>query len=275
MGHEPSRRRHFGRRRHPDFRSEGTAASQPPIDCGTATALGDRSENQDRCAISGRWAVLSDGAGGHLGGALAAELTVQAVLARLEAPGAIVDSTLLEGAVQQANSEVRARRQEDRAVAHMAATLVVAAATAVGEDESSWIVASVGDSRVWIVTDTAPRQITHDDNVAAELVRSGSISPEEALTHPGRHWITRAIGSRESIAAHTTVERLRPGDALLLASDGLDVLSANRIHETMAAAISAKDAAELLVALALRSGAADNVTAAVLRHVPSSRDARS
>jgi protein phosphatase len=218
---------------------------------------------------------LSDGAGGHLGGALAAELSVKAVLGRLQTPGATVDPALLEGAVKEANARVRARRQEDQAVAHMAATLVIAAATAVSDDESSWLVASIGDSRAWIVTGAAARQITDDDNVAAELLRSGSLSPEEALTHPGRHWITRAIGPKEATAAEIAVAQLRPGDALLLASDGLNVLSAGRIHETMTAKTSAQGAAEGLVALALRSGATDNVTVAVLRHVPSSRDADS
>lgn len=273
MGHEQNRLRRFRRRRRPDLAPGTAVAAQPPIDCATATALGDRRENQDRCAISGRWAVLSDGAGGHLGGALAAELSVRTVLDRLQAPGATVDSALLERAVQEANAKVRARRQEDRAVAHMAATLVIAAATAVSDDESSWLVASIGDSRAWIVTSEAARQITDDDNVAAELLRSGSLSPEDALTHPGRHWITRAIGPREAPAAQIAQAQLRPGDALLLASDGLDVLSAGRIHETTTAQTSAKEAADGLVALALRSGAIDNVTVAVLRHVPSSGDA--
>ena len=78
---------------------------------------------------------------------------------------------------------------------------------------------------------------------------SGSLSPEDALTHPGRHWITRAIGPREAPAAQIAQAQLRPGDALLLASDGLDVLSAGRIHETMTAQTSAKEAADGLVAL--------------------------
>ena len=73
----------------------------------------------------------------------------------------------------------------------MAATLTLAAAA--GGDR--WLVAGIGDSPAWLVTARCITRVTDDDNAAAELVRAGVISADEARTHPGRHWITRALGA--------------------------------------------------------------------------------
>jgi protein phosphatase len=235
------------------------------VECAYATARGARPDNQDRCAISLRWAVLSDGAGGHAGGALAAQLTVDTVLSCLETNEGEPDADLLGESASRANDAVRQGRH-DPAVAGMAATLVVAIATSAAEETSSWLVANVGDSRAWFVTQDAATQITEDDNVAAQLVRSGELTPEQALAHPGRNWITRAIGSEPGVEARITPVRLRRGEALLVASDGLDVLSTGTIAKIMAAASSPADAAATLVRSALALGSLDNVTAAVIRH---------
>ncbi|HXY45257.1 MAG TPA: protein phosphatase 2C domain-containing protein [Acidimicrobiales bacterium] len=224
--------------------------------------------NQDRCAISPRWVVLSDGAGGHAGGALAAELTVECVVTCLDTAQEY-DRRLLEEAVSRANDEVRARRRADAAVGNMAATLTVTLAASVDEQASRWLVASIGDSRAWMVSSHGARQLTEDDNVAAQLVRSGAITPEEALAHPGRHWITRAIGPEDRVAPTMTELSLQAGEALLLASDGLDVLTNDDLRRVIADAASPADAVGSLVDLALRHGAVDNVTVAVVRHVPS------
>ena len=250
-------------------RSGGASVADSLIDCAFATAIGTRPENQDRCAISKRWIVLSDGAGGHAGGALAAEVTVEAVVACLTASADPPAAPLLEEAVWRANDAVRSRRLTDPAVAQMAATLTVAIAVSAIEDESEWLVTSIGDSRAWHVTPECPVQLTEDDNVAAQLVKTGAITPTEALAHPGRHWITRAIGPEDRVAPGMTSVRMQGGDALLIASDGLDVLSPAAIHDVIAGSASADDAVEQLVEAALRAGTLDNVTAAVIRHVPS------
>jgi serine/threonine protein phosphatase PrpC len=274
------------------------------IDCAFATALGTRLENQDRCAVSRDWIVLSDGAGGHVGGALAAEETVAAVVSCLCSSAEPFGTSLIEEAVWRANEAVRARRKADPAVAGMAATLTIAIATSVsdgshgsdgsdgshgtdeshGSDEShgtdgsdgsdgseetvEWLVASVGDSPAWHVTAEGATQVTEADNVAGQLVKAGAITAAEALEHPGRHWITRAIGPEDRVAPQVTLVHLGRGDALVLCSDGLDVLGPEAIHEVIRTTTSSTDAADRLVDEALRNGALDNVTAAVARHLP-------
>jgi protein phosphatase len=247
----------------------GAPSPEPAIDCDFATALGTRPDNQDRCAVSPQWIVLSDGAGGHAGGSLAAEVTVDAVVSCIRSSTEPVGALRLEEAVSRANEAVRSRRQADPTVSHMAATLTVGIATSVIDDTVEWLVTNVGDSRAWLVTPQGSTQLTEDDNVAAQLVRAGAITPAEAVAHPGRHWITRAIGSEDQVALRVLLVRLAPGGALVIASDGLDVLSPIAIYRVIQATTGSKDAAEQLVERALRSGATDNVTAAVARLLPS------
>jgi PPM family protein phosphatase len=275
---------------------------------GTATAVGGRADNQDRAAASSWWAVVSDGVGGHAGGDRAAELTVAAVVATVDpvAAGAggsagagggggtggeggaatatgdrtgpgdhtgaggrgAVDERLVQAAVDAANDAVRAGRLADPSVAAMGATVTIAVARSIRPDESWWLVSSAGDSPAWRVTTAEATQLTRDHTLAAELLRTGAITPEEAATHPGRNVIVRSIGPEEQVDADTTAVALAPGEALVLASDGLtDVMDAADVHEIVTATPGASEAAQRLVDEAVRRGTTDNVTVAVLRHV--------
>jgi serine/threonine protein phosphatase PrpC len=244
------------------------------IDFGCATAIGTRPDNQDRCEVSPRWAIISDGAGGCAGGALAAELTVREVVARLEAPSGAIDEEVVNQAVTGANAAVRSHRAADAAVAAMAATLTLAAAAAVHADESIWLVVNVGDSPAWLAASHGFTRVTEEHNVAAELVRSGAISRDAAREHPGRHVVTRAMGLADAVMVDPAPVALHPGDQLLLASDGLEVLNEPEMQDVIRPASTARDAARRLVEAALCGGASDNVTVAVLRHLQSCGDAR-
>jgi protein phosphatase len=209
---------------------------------------------------------MSDGAGGSPGGALAAELTVRAVVSHLGARDRAIDEGALTEAVGNANVAVRSRRASDGAVDAMTATLTLAVATAVDEKQSSWLVVNVGDSPAWVDDSHGFTRVTEEHNLAAELVRSGAISRDAARMHPGRHVITRSIGAEASVMVDPVRVTLRPGDQLVLASDGLEALSEVEMHEAIREASGAADAAHRLVEAALAKGATDNVTVAVLLH---------
>lgn len=236
------------------------------VDAGSATATGLRPENQDRVAVSTGWAVVSDGAGGHRGGALAAQLALDAAVSRIEAAGATVDGALVQRALDDAHRAVRARQAEDDDVATMAATLTLAVAASAGADGSTWFVANVGDSPAWSLASGRLTRLSEEHNLAAELVRTGAISRDEARTHPGRHIITLAIGGDAAVTAAPMAVELHGGDALVLASDGVEVLDESTIVEVVPEAPSAAQAARRLVDAALVRGATDNVTVAVVRH---------
>jgi serine/threonine protein phosphatase PrpC len=236
------------------------------IDAGWATATGPRADNQDRAAVAPTWAVVSDGAGGHRGGALAAQLTVDAAVTRLTAAAGGGDRRIVADVVAEADAAVRARQAADPEVATMAATLTLAVASSIGPDGSAWIVADVGDSPAWSLTGGHLTRVSEEDNVAAELVRAGAISRAEARQHPGRHVITQAVGGVEAATATAADVALRPGDGLVLASDGVEVVDETAMMEVVSGAPTAAQAARRLVDAALARGATDNVTVAVVRH---------
>ena len=103
------------------------------------------------------------------------------------------------------------------------------------------------------------------------LLREGVITEAEAVAHPYRHMVLHAIGVEADVEADISGVELTAGDAIVLTSDGLsDVLEVDEIGRLALAGASAVDAAAALADAAIASGAADNVTAVVLRHVASS-----
>jgi protein phosphatase len=251
--------------RHPDDPDRGGDPAGA-VDAAWATATGPRPDNQDRADASPRWAVVSDGAGGLPGGATAARVAVGAAVARLASAPGPLDRAVVEAAVADADRAVRAGQVADPAVATMAATLTLAAAEAVGAAGSTWHVANVGDSPAWLVSGDGATRVSHEDNLAAELVRTGAISPDEARRHPGRHVVTQAMGTAGAVTFSPVTVPLRPGHALVLASDGIEALPEAAIMEVVDGAPDAQQAARRLVDAALAAGATDNVTVAVVRH---------
>ena len=232
---------------------------------GWATATGPRPDNQDRCAVGPTWAVVSDGAGGHRGGALAARLTVDAVAPRLATVHVgPTEAALVLEAVDAAAAAVRDRQVAEPAVADMAATVTLAVVAEPGR--RLWWVGNVGDSPAWLVSADSAVRITQDHNAAAELVRAGVLSVDEARTSPGRHVITRCIGGGGLGVPEVDVAAVAipPGGRLVLASDGLSVLDGAAMMDVVADTPELFTIARRLVAEALAAGATDNVTVVVV-----------
>lgn len=142
----------------------------------------------------------------------------------------------------------------------MAATLTLARHVT----GSRWLVAAAGDSPVFRVAGSTQRLLS-PHTVAAELVAAGAISATEVNRHPGRNSITRAIGHSSSAEPECVLVEIPDGAALVLASDGIDVLAERQITDIVTNASSAGSAATSLVEAALDEGATDNVTVVVLR----------
>jgi protein phosphatase len=212
---------------------------------------------------------VSDGVGGHTGGALAAEVTVRTAVKTLDGAGDPFDERITGEAIRLANDAVQAHREADVRVADMAATLTIATARSVDPTRSRWVLANVGDSPAWLITASEAVHVTVEHTLTAELLRAGAIPPEAAATHPQRHVVTRAIGMDPQVLADSRSITLDAGESLVLASDGLsDVMDADDIFQVVAGAVTADEMAQRLVAAALGRATADNVTVVVLRHRP-------
>jgi protein phosphatase len=131
---------------------------------------------------------------------------------------------------------------------------------------SRWIVATVGDSPVWLVTGNGVKALTIDHNLAADLLRAGAIRPEDAPSHSGRHVLVRALATHDEPRPDLTEVVVKPGQGLVLASDGLiGPLDPTDVGHCWEDTVDADSTAERLVRAAVNAGASDNVTVAVLR----------
>ena len=82
-------------------------------------------------------------------------------------------------------------------------------------------IVNVGDSRTYLLRDNELRQITLDHSFVEEMVRAGELSPDEAETHPKRNILTRALGVEPTVQVDLEMLDPKPGDRLMLCSDGL------------------------------------------------------
>ncbi len=214
--------------------------------------------------ISAGLLAVADGMGGHDAGEVASDLAIRifqaecisGLLAGQKSPGL----PLLSSAFSKANDAVLEAASE-RSLQGMGTTLT--AALIAGQD---MYVAHIGDSRCYIINSREIIQVTTDHSVVQELVDTGHISAEEALTHPRRNEITRVLGYSADSGPDLIQIKLYAGDNILLCSDGLcGIIPGDRIQETILAARSPAQACSDLVSQAILAGGPDNISVIVAR----------
>jgi protein phosphatase len=138
--------------------------------------------------------------------------------------------------------------------------------TAVYVGEREVAIAHVGDSRAYCLRDGQLLRLTDDHSLVDELMRQGRLTPEEAIEHPQRSVITRALGPEGAVEVDTRSFQARAQDVFLLCSDGLTTMVP---EEQIAAVLSAhprlRDAGEALIAAANQAGGRDNITVVLIR----------
>ena len=215
-----------------------------------------RDINEDAAYASPRLLVLADGVGGAAHGEVASA-TTELVLRRLERRGGEVLS-LLAAAVAEARDVLEVAARAASGFDTMATTLV-----AVLTDGHVVGLAHVGDSRAYLLGADGLRRLTRDHTWVQELVDAGSITPEQARTHPRRSVVTRALDGHQRAEPDLSLVELAAGDRLLVCSDGVsDYLDDPAIAAVLGDG-GGDTAAGALVAQALGAGSRDNVTAIV------------
>lgn len=194
------------------------------IEYAKVSALGDRSDNQDRAAIvvaeDAALMLVFDGMGGHSDGALAAETGLNII------QDMFMESTLpmfdpqgfLYTALARAHDEVVKLGAELTIDSRPRATCAICL---IQESGSYW--GHVGDSRIYQMRDGEVLSRSRDHSHVEVLIQEGAITEEEALDHPMRNFVECCIGGDAAVPDMTiTVKRaLSPGDVLLACSDGL------------------------------------------------------
>jgi serine/threonine protein phosphatase PrpC len=216
-----------------------------------------REGNEDSVYAGPRLLAVADGMGGMAAGEVASNIVV-AALAPLDedvSGSDLVDA--LKEAISAANQQLRDAVEENSALEGMGTTL-----TAMLFSGNRIGLVHVGDSRAYVLRDSELTQLTRDDTFVQMLVDEGRITADEATTHPQRSLLTRALDGRD-VDPEFSVREARAGDRYLLCSDGLSgVVSTETMAEALALA-EPQDAADRLIALALRGGGPDNITCIV------------
>ncbi len=208
----------------------------------------------------GRLFIVADGMGGYQAGEVASHLAVETVRREYYADPSEDPTARLRNAVQAANGEVQRSAQSNSARTGMGTTLV---ATALLGRKA--YIASVGDSRAYVVHQGQISQITQDHSFVAEQVRAGLLTKEQARMHPQRNVITRALGSQPTIQVDTFVGDLSDEDVLLMCSDGLTGhVTDEHIRDTLMR-LPPDRAARQLIQMAKDDGGTDNISVIILR----------
>ena len=194
------------------------------IEYAKVSALGDRSDNQDRATVvvaeDAALMLVFDGMGGHSDGARAAETGLQVVqdlFMHVKLP--VFDPQgFLYMALSRAHDEVVNLGQDIAVDFRPRATCAVCL---VQEGGAFW--AHIGDSRIYLVRDSGVLARSRDHSHVEVLIQEGAITEEEALDHPMRNFVECCIGGDAPVPdmSITGKRNLLPGDVLLACSDGL------------------------------------------------------
>lgn len=228
-----------------------------------------REENQDSFALrtlseEQLLAVVCDGMGGARAGNVASTMAVETFMelfGQLWTDGQLPADKMLESAAAHANETVHRRSTTDDACFGMGTTMV-----AVLLDGTRATILNEGDSRAYYITPDTITRVTRDHSLVEDLVLRGDLTPDQARTHPHKNLITRALGAEAELHADLFVQDTKQGDYFLLCSDGLsNIVSDQEILYEVLHGGPEDECCQRLLDIAIKRGAPDNVTVALIR----------
>ncbi len=229
-----------------------------------------RSNNQDfheskivstDCA----WAIVCDGMGGAAAGNIASKEAVQTVKNYLQANFTCDLSAedihdMIKTAIEQANEYIYSLAQNNAEFSGMGTTLVLLVIK-----ENNIFLASVGDSRAYMISEQSIYQITKDHSMVQEMLDSGQINEEEALNHPRKNIITRAIGICEDIKIDYYELNSDKDFMVFMCTDGFSNYASNEKILELTSNSKFSQLGKNCVDYANEAGGQDNITVVAIR----------
>ena len=168
----------------------------------------------------------------------------------------------LKKAIEQANRAIVQYGENQSAARGLGCTVTAALI----EGDKAYV-ANVGDSRTYLLRDKILKPITRDHSLVARLVESNQIEQDDVYTHPQRNLIYRSLGAgHKNVEVDTFLEILKPGDMLLLCSDGLwEMVRDAELQKVLVEQRDPQQICNTLIHLANKHGGEDNITAIVVQ----------
>jgi serine/threonine protein phosphatase PrpC len=214
-------------------------------------------------------ACVIDGVGGYSGGEVAAALAREAILQRLSKPTGEIIPIMID-CFNQANQKILDEKKQFKEHDSMAC---VATLALIDIERNQFYYAHVGDTRLYLLRDNSLVKISHDQSFVGFLEESGRVNEAEAMAHPKRNEINKALGFEANVVKDSEYiesgqSPFLPGDMLLLCSDGLtDMVPAGDIADIITPTTpSLKDKCTQLIKAANDKGGKDNITVVLVKN---------
>lgn len=208
--------------------------------------------------------IVADGMGGYNGGEIASKLAIISAKNYIENNFVKTEHSkeelqnLVKNAIEYANMVVYEKSKEDKSLEGMGTTIEVVLAC-----ENRIYIGHIGDSRVYRIRKNIIRKLTVDDSYVQKLVKDGTITKEEARSHPKKNMLTKALGCTSFVEPIVTVKGFLKDDIIVITSDGLT----NMVNDEEILKIINEDiekASEKLVEKANEAGGLDNITVIIV-----------
>ncbi len=230
-----------------------------------------RENNEDSLFVNDKVGVyiVADGMGGHNGGEIASSIAVN-TLGNALSQGLEVNrdsdiSSITQKALQEANNEIILRKKNHVELMNMGTTLVLSIFF-----NHIFYISNLGDSRAYLYKKESKLiQLTCDDSLVMEMVKSGMITEVEAKTHNLKHIVTKYLGAENFAVPKIQECHVEQGDWMILCSDGLtNLLEDEEIESAIRENISKgpQTACNILVDNANRKGGDDNITVIIIQN---------
>ncbi|MEK3974477.1 Stp1/IreP family PP2C-type Ser/Thr phosphatase [Psychrobacillus sp. FSL K6-1267] len=229
-----------------------------------------RTINEDRVGVFQRedgrvLAVVADGMGGHNAGDVASEMAITEFEKYFHAynPSVVPEKEWLMYTFQTINQLIAQHSTSNTGCEGMGTTLI--AGLFENSKGSKGIIAHIGDSRVYQITENLVQQITRDHSFVNVLLDSGEINEEQAKTHPMKNAIMKAVGTEKTIHPDFFEVEFVANSYFLFCTDGLsNKLSDSFIQSLLYSKKSLQVMGDELVEEANKSGGEDNISLILL-----------
>ncbi len=211
--------------------------------------------------------ILADGMGGYKGGEVASKLAIQSAKNYIESNFKEIEKDkdsiiqLVGSSIEYANMIVYEKSKENKELNGMGTTLDVCLIY-----NNRVFIGHVGDSRVYRIRKEFMRKLTQDHSYVQKLVKDGTITKEEAVHHPQKNMLMKALGCNAFVEPDVMVKGFLKDDILIMNSDGLtNLVSQEEIFKEAKKDI--EQAPKELVNLANEKGGYDNITVVVIKNI--------